>query len=62
MGLRLEANYQSDLDNRHRRVLQQFFSASNPAPQKVLMGPQAGRHPELRGKVHTAQSRGRGQI
>ena len=62
MGLRLESNCQSDLGDGHGCVLQQFFSPPNSSLQKKLVRSQACRHPELGGKVHSAQSGNHSQI
>jgi hypothetical protein len=62
MSLSLEADGQCDLDKRHGGLAQQFFGTLDSSPQKILMGSKTGRGPELRGEVHSAQSRHGGQI
>ena len=56
MSLGLEPDGDSDLAQRHGGLAQQFFGTLNSPPQKIFMGSKAGRQPELRSKVHSAQS------
>ena len=62
MRLRLEAYSERDLDNGHSAVAQQRFGLANAAPQNEFMRPEARCHPELGGKVHSAQPRDCRQI
>jgi hypothetical protein len=62
MGLRLEAERQCDLHDRHGVALQQFFRALHSAPQKEFVGTQACRLAELGCEVHPAQPRNRSEI
>jgi len=62
MRLRLETDGQRDLDKRHGGLTQQFLGTLDSPPQKILMGPETRRRPELGSEVHSAQSRDRCQI
>jgi hypothetical protein len=52
--LRLEANRQGDLHDRHSAISQECFGAPDSPPQEEFVGTQAGRRTELRCKMHPA--------
>ena len=62
MSLGLEADRQRDIHEGNFGLLEQFFGALDPPLQQIFMGPHADRRPELRGKVHPAQSGDRGEV
>ena len=62
MRLRLEADLQRDLRQRHVTLPQQIFGPLNPPSQQEFMGALPGRDPELGSEVHPAQTGDGGQV
>jgi len=62
VSLRLEADRESDFDDRRRGVLQQFLGPLNSPPQNKLVRSQICRRTELGREVHSAQSCDRRQF
>ncbi len=62
MSLGLEPDRQRDIDEGDFGLLEQLFGGLDPPLQQIFMGPHPDRRPELRGKVHPAQTRYRCEV
>jgi hypothetical protein len=62
MCLRLKARVERDFNQAQFIPLDEVLGVLNPPGQDIFMGSQAGRSPELSGKVHAGQASRSGKI